>query len=91
MVEAARTSEASVAIQLRTWQHITEDSELKPDLVKDERGDFLADPQNILNRWKNYFCQFLNVQGADGIRQTEIQTAEPFLPGLSAAEFESLS
>jgi hypothetical protein len=28
----------------------------RSNLVKDENGDLLADPQNILNRWKNYFC-----------------------------------
>jgi hypothetical protein len=44
----------------------------KTDLVKDKRGDLVADPQTILTRWKNYFCQLLNVQGPGGIRQTEI-------------------
>jgi hypothetical protein len=29
MTEAARTSETSVDIQLRTWQYIAEDSELR--------------------------------------------------------------
>jgi hypothetical protein len=57
-------------------------------LVKDERGDLLADPQKILTRWKNYFCQLLNVQGAGSIRQAEIHTAEPFVPEPSAAEVE---
>jgi hypothetical protein len=28
----------------------------RTNLVKDERGDLLADPHKILNRWKNYFC-----------------------------------
>jgi hypothetical protein len=42
----------------------------KPNLIKDERGNFLADPQQILTRWKNYFCHLLNVQGPGGIRQT---------------------
>jgi hypothetical protein len=37
----------------------------KTNPVKDERADLLADPQKILTRWKNYFCQLLNVQGAD--------------------------
>jgi hypothetical protein len=59
----------------------------KTNLVKDERGD-LADRQKILTRWKNYFCQLLNVQGAGGIRQTEIQTKEPFVPEPSATEVE---
>jgi hypothetical protein len=42
----------------------------------------------MLIRWNNYFCQLLNVQGW-GFRQTEIQTAEPFLPESSASEFEA--
>jgi hypothetical protein len=36
----------------------------------------------MLTRWKNYFCQLLNVHGPGGIMQTEIHTAEN-----SAAEF----
>jgi hypothetical protein len=60
----------------------------KTNLVKDEKGDLLADPQKILTRWKNYFCQILNVQGPGGIRENEIHTAEPFVPEPSAAEFE---
>jgi hypothetical protein len=58
-------------------------------LVKDEKGDLLADPHNSLNRWKNYFCQLLNVHGAGGVRQTEIHTAEPFVPQPSASEGEA--
>jgi hypothetical protein len=27
----------------------------RSNLVTDENGDFLADTNNILNRWKNYF------------------------------------
>jgi hypothetical protein len=57
-------------------------------LVRDERGDLLADPHKILNRWKNYFCQLLNVHGAGCVRQTEMHTAEPFLPEPSASEVE---
>jgi hypothetical protein len=60
----------------------------KTNPVKDERGGLLADPQNILTTWKNYFCQLLNVQSPGSIRQTEIQTAEPFVPEPSAAEIE---
>jgi hypothetical protein len=57
-------------------------------LEKDERGDLLADPHKIFNRWKNYFCQLLNVHGAGGVRQTEMHTAEPFVPEPSASEVE---
>jgi hypothetical protein len=41
-----------------------------------------------LKRWKNYFCQLLNVYGAGGVRQTEMHTAEPFVPEPSASEVE---
>jgi hypothetical protein len=58
------------------------------ELVKDERGDLLADPHKIVNRWMNYFCQLLDVQGAVGVRQTEIQTAEPFVPESSMLKAE---
>jgi hypothetical protein len=54
--------------------------------VMDERGDLLADPHKILNRWKNYFCQLLNAHGVGGVRQTEMHTGEPFVPEPSASE-----
>jgi hypothetical protein len=60
----------------------------RTNLVKYERGDLLADPHNILNRCKNYFCELLNVRGAGGVRQTEMHTAEPFVAEPSAPEFE---
>jgi hypothetical protein len=41
------------------------------NLVKDEKGD-LVDSLNILNRWKNYFSQSLNVQRVSDVRQVEI-------------------
>jgi hypothetical protein len=49
----------------------------RTNLVKNEKGDLFADPHKIVNRWMNFFCQLLNVQWVGGIRQTEIQTAEP--------------
>jgi hypothetical protein len=57
-------------------------------LVKDDRGDLVADPHKILNRWKNYFCQMLNVQGAGDVRQTEMHTVEAFVPEPSSSEAE---
>jgi len=35
-------------------------------------GDILAYSHNILNRWKSYFCQLLNVPGVNYVRQTGI-------------------
>jgi hypothetical protein len=60
----------------------------KTNLVKDKWGDLLADPQKNLTRWKNYFCQLLNVQGPRGVKQTEVHTAEPFVPQHNVAEAE---
>jgi hypothetical protein len=39
------------------------------NLVKDENGDLLADSHNILNRWKNYCSQLLNVHNVSDVRQ----------------------
>ena len=30
-------------------------------IVKDEKGDLVADSNSIMTRWKNYFSQLLNV------------------------------
>jgi hypothetical protein len=56
-------------------------------MVKDERGDLLADP-NILNWWKNYFCQLLNVHGTGGVRQTQMHIAELSVSECSASAVE---
>jgi hypothetical protein len=56
--------------------------------VKDENGDLLADSHNILNRWKNYFSQLLNVHTVSDVRQIEVHTAEPLIPGPSRLEVE---
>jgi hypothetical protein len=52
------------------------------------RADLLANLHKILNRWKNYFCQLLNVHGAGGVRQIEMHTADAFVPETSASEVE---
>jgi hypothetical protein len=58
------------------------------NLVQDENGDLLADSDNILNRWKNYFSQSLNVHNVSDVRQIEVHTAEPLVPGPSCLEVE---
>jgi hypothetical protein len=56
--------------------------------VKDENGDLLADSHNILNSWKNYFSQLLNVRNVSDVRQIEVCTAKPLVPGPSRLEVE---
>jgi hypothetical protein len=59
------------------------------NLVTAERGHLLVNPHNILNRWKNYFCQLLNVHGACGVREAKMHTTEPFVPQPCASEVEA--
>jgi hypothetical protein len=56
--------------------------------VKDENGDLLVDPQNILNRRKKYFPQLLNLHNVSSVRQIEIQTADPLESDPSPFEVE---
>jgi hypothetical protein len=57
--------------------------------VKDESGDLLADSHKILNWWKNYFSQLLTEHNVSDVRQIEVYTAEPLVPGLSRLEVET--
>jgi hypothetical protein len=56
--------------------------------VKDENGGLLADSQNILNRWKKYFLQLLNMRNVGDVRQIEVHSAEPLIPCHSRLEVE---
>jgi hypothetical protein len=56
--------------------------------VKNENGDLLADSHHILNRWKNYFSQLLNVHNVSDFRQIEVHMADPLVPGPSRLEVE---
>jgi hypothetical protein len=47
----------------------------RSDLVKNENGDLLADSHNILNKWKKYFSQLLNVYNVSDVRLIEVYTA----------------
>jgi hypothetical protein len=57
--------------------------------VKDENEDLFEDSHNILNRWKNYFSELLNTHNVRDVRQLEVHTAEPLVPGPSRFEVES--
>jgi hypothetical protein len=56
--------------------------------VKDENGDLLVDSHNILNKWKIYFSQLLNVHNVSDVRQIKVRTAEPLVLGPSRLEVE---
>jgi hypothetical protein len=59
------------------------------NLVKDDNGDLLSDSHNILNKWKNFFSQLLNVHNVSDIRQIEVHRAEPLVPGPCHLEVET--
>ena len=47
------------------------------NIVKDEKGDLVADFHSIVVRWRNCFSQLLNVHGVKDVGQAEIHIAEP--------------
>jgi hypothetical protein len=57
------------------------------NIIKDENGNLLADPQSV-NRWKNFFNQVINIHGVHDVRQKDIHTAEPLVTEPSLVEVE---
>jgi hypothetical protein len=45
--------------------------------VQNKEGYLVTDSHSILARWRNHSFQLLNVHGVNGVRQTEMYTAEP--------------
>ena len=60
----------------------------RTNIVKDDKGDLVADSHSILVGWRNYLSLVLNVHGVNNVRQKEIRTAEPLVPEPSALEVE---
>jgi hypothetical protein len=58
------------------------------NIIKDENGNLLADPESVLNRWKNFFNQMLNVHGVHDVRQMVTHTAKPLVPETSLVKVE---
>jgi len=40
----------------------------RSNIMKDDKGDLVADSHSILARWRNYFSQLLNVHGVYDVR-----------------------
>jgi hypothetical protein len=58
------------------------------NIIKVENGNLLADQQNVLNRWKNFFNQVLNVHRVHDVRQMDIHMAEQLVPETSLVELQ---
>jgi hypothetical protein len=54
---------------------------------KNKNGDLFTDSYSIMARWRSYFSQLLNICRVNDIRETEMLTAEPLVPELSALNF----
>jgi hypothetical protein len=59
------------------------------NIIKDENGNLLTHHQSVLNRWKNFFNQVLNIRGVHDVRQMDIPTAETLVPEPSLVEVET--
>ena len=57
-------------------------------IVRDEKGDLVADSHSSMARRRKYFSKPLNIPGDDDVRQAEIHTAEPLVPEPSTFELE---
>jgi len=47
------------------------------NIVKEEKGDLVADSHSIVDRWRNYFSELFNLHGVKDVGQVEKHTAEP--------------
>ena len=57
-------------------------------MIKNENEELLSDSNSILNRWKNYFSQLLNVHKGNDVGEIQIQTAEPLIAKPTLLEVE---
>jgi hypothetical protein len=55
-------------------------------ITKDENGNLLAEPQNVLNRCKKFFNQVLSIHGVHDVKQMDIHMAGPLVPVPSLVE-----
>jgi len=59
--------------------------QLRCNIVKDEKGDLVADSHSIVARWRKYFSHLFSVHRVKDVGQAEIHTAEPLVPEPSAS------
>ena len=60
----------------------------RTNVVKDEKGDLVADSYSIMARWRDYFSELLNVHGVNDITHTDIHTAVPLVPEPSVFDLD---
>jgi hypothetical protein len=58
----------------------------RTNIVKEEKGDLVADSYSILARWRKHFSQLFNEHRVNNVRKTEIHTTELLVPERSVCE-----
>jgi len=58
----------------------------RTNIVKEEKGNLVADFYSILARWRKHFSQLFSEHGVNDVRKTEIHTTELLVPEPSACE-----
>jgi hypothetical protein len=81
-----KSADKNIRDQYREINEFKKGYQPRSNLVKNENGDLLADSNTNLNRWKSYFSHLLNVHIFSYVRQIEIHTTEPLVPGPSHLE-----
>jgi hypothetical protein len=56
------------------------------NIKNDENDELLVDSQSVLNRWKNFCNQMLNVHEVHDVRQMDKHMAEPLVSEPSLVE-----
>jgi hypothetical protein len=82
--EPARNGKKKIRDLYRRLNEFKKGYQPRSNLVMNENGDLLADSNTIVNRWKRYFSQLLNMHNMSDVRQT----VEPLVPGPSYPEVE---
>ena len=72
----------------RGMNHFKKGYEPRINIVKNEKGDLVADCEGILARWRNHFSQLLNVRGVSNFGHTKIHTAKTLVRELCIFVFE---
>jgi hypothetical protein len=62
--------------------------QLRINVIEDENCNLLGDLQNVLNRWKNFLNQVLNVHGVHDVRQKDVHMSEPLVQEPSLIKVE---
>jgi hypothetical protein len=83
-----KSNELKTNVRTRISENCIRASVTLKNIVKDKKGDLVADPHSTFARWRNYFSHLLTVRGVNNVQETETHTAELLVPEPSAFKVE---